>query len=384
MKSWTSIPFYLWKNTSRRWFEHPVSPVSKMLIPALLAALAALVLTFFGEIERELQEQLARKSAFVAIASEYVAKENAATLLASSFEEEIMWGSRQGSGQVRQVMQPLSSATYGERGSAPILAYSPAVSDLVPQTPDANAPPTVWFLASDAREANVDLRNFEIAGRRVSPIPAPIPSWVSREMAMGSAVCMPDEMVLPLLLQGYIRHTVAQLESLESLRTFVRDFDAYHAAEERQVKIVSSLEILAEIERISGIQAVVRSIIVAACGLILSLTLGSLTWLEYRQDIYLLALLRSFGTPRAVLAVHLFFENLVLVLAGLAIVWACWKPVYQKLHPQMAEIGFTTERMPVLDTSDAWMILTAAILGVVIALIPVMIGMRKPSGLVLQ
>ena len=36
MKSWTLIPFYLWKNTFRRWFEYPVSPVSKMLIPALL------------------------------------------------------------------------------------------------------------------------------------------------------------------------------------------------------------------------------------------------------------------------------------------------------------------------------------------------------------
>ena len=64
MKFWTLIPFYLWKNTCRRWLEYPVSPVSKMLIPALLGFLAVIVLTLFGEIERELRLQLEKASVY--------------------------------------------------------------------------------------------------------------------------------------------------------------------------------------------------------------------------------------------------------------------------------------------------------------------------------
>lgn len=360
-----------------------MSPVSKMLIPALLASLAALILTFFGEIERELHEQLTRKSAFIAVASEYVPSEDAATLLARGFEEELIWAERFGKGNVRQLRQPLSSAIISERESAPILAYSTAITDLVPEYHDTGAPPVVWFLSSEPG-APESIQHLELADRRVAAKRAEIPAWVNREMGMSTAVGIPVEMIEPLLQQGYILHTVAQLDSLDEVRAFVRHFDSYHAAEGRRMKIVSALEILEELERISEIQDIVRTIIVAACGMILSLTLGSLTWLEYRQDIYLLALLRSFGTPRTVLAVHVFLENMILVLAGLAFVWAIWRPVYNWLHPQMAGIGFTTDRMPTLETTDAWMILLAAILGVVIALVPVMIGMRKPAGLVLQ
>lgn len=354
-----------------------------MLIPALLAALAALVLTFFGEIERELHEQLTRKSAYTVVASEYVPTEIAATQLERGLEEELIWAGRFGQGNVRQLKQPLSSATYRQRDSAPVLAYSAAIDDLVPPPEDADAPPTVWFLSGEQREPGA-VQEIEYSGRRVAALHAAIPDWVSREMAMEAAVALPIEMVESALQQGYIQHTVANFGTLEDVRAFVLEFEAYHMAEGRRVRTVSALAILEELERISEIQAVVRSIIVAACGLILSLTLGSLTWLEYRQDIYLLALLRSFGTPRIVLAVHLLLENLILVLAGLAFVWLVWKPVYEWFHPQMAEIGFTTDKMPTLETTDAWMILLAAILGVVIALVPVMIGMRKPAGLVLQ
>lgn len=381
MKSWTSIPFYLWKNTLRRWYEYPVSPISKILIPALLATLAALVLIFFAEIERELREQLNRNSAFVAIGTEFVPEDDASTLLTRSFEEEIIWSQRFGSG-VKQVRQPLSVASYGARQNAPVISFSSMVEPMVPRE-DSSDVPSIWFLSSEPRESD-ERQELFFSERRIAAKYAPIPDWVQRDLSMDTVVAIPVEMAEPALRKGYICHTLASMKNLEEVRFFVSEFQAYHAAEGRQVKVLSSLKMLEELERISGIQLIVRSVIVAACGIILALTLGSLAWLEYRQEIHLMALLQSFGTQKIILILHLIMENLVLVLFGLMIIFTFWKPIYKWCKPNLMEMGFTTNRIPMIDSGDAWIILFSAIIGVILALLPVAYGMRKSPGLILQ
>lgn len=382
MKSWTLIPFYLWKNTCRRWFEYPVSPISKMLIPALLGFLAVIVLTLFGEIERELRLQLEKASVYSVYVSEFVGGENAPTVLRKSYEDELMWTSHYGQRAVRYLRQPLTSAVWNRTVSVPVYAYSSPVDGLDAGTGETDFP-VAWLLA----EFNGERRPWEeisITGKRALARTADVPSWIRKELSVSSAVMVPVEMVESILNKGFINHMMINLTTVEEVQKFVTEVGAYYRADQRQVKIVSSLDILKNLKRITDIQRIVRTLIVVGCGVILALTLGSIAWLEYRQDAYLLALLKSFGVPSFLLLLHMFFENLLLVLAGILLARLAWTPLFKMVRPQLHSVGLHATEVPVLPSSDLAIIVLAGVVGVVLAMIPVAFGLRRPAGLTLQ
>ncbi len=382
MKSWTLIPFYLWKNTCRRWFEYPVSPISKMLIPALLGFLAVIVLTLFGEIERELRIQLEKASVYSVYVSEFVGGEDAPTVLRKSYEDELMWTARYGRNAVRQLRQPLASAVWNRNQNVPVFAYSSPVEGLGSDTGETDFP-VAWLLA----DFSGDRRPWEeisITGKRALARTAGVPPWLRKELSVSSAVMAPVEMVEPILNKGFINHMMVNLTTVDEVQQFVTEVAAYYRADKRQVKIVSALEILKNLKRITDLQRIVRTLIVVGCGVILALTLGSIAWLEYRQDAYLLALLKSFGTPSILLLLHTFFENLLLVLAGILLARLAWTPLFELALPRMHSIGLHATEVPTLPSADLAIIVFAGVVGVVLAMIPVAFGLRRPAGLILQ
>ena len=381
MKSWTLIPFYLWKNTCRRWLEYPVSPCSKLLIPALLAVLAMIVLTLFGEVERELRQQLERASVYSVYVSEFVPGDNAATILRKTYQDEIMWTRRYGAESFKDLRQPLVSALWKQNQALPMYAFTSSVTDFDGDV-DPDLPPVMWVL-SDAADPQ-RLAEIKISGKRVLAKVHRVPDWIRKGMAVPEAVMAPVEMIEPILNNGFVNHMVANFSSVDEVQQFVNEVSAYYRADKRQVKIVSALEILKNLERITSIQRIVRTMIVMGCGVILALTLGSIAWLEYRQDSYLLALLRSFGTPSAVLLVHMLFENLLLVFVGVALARSAWTPLFRLAAPQLHSIGLQAPGVPTLPVGDVAIIFLAGGVGVVLAMIPVAFGLRKPAGLILQ
>lgn len=382
MKSWTLIPFYLWKNTCRRWFEYPVSPVSKMLVPALLAFLAVIVLAMFGQIERELRMQLEKASVYSVYVSEFVDADKAPTILLKSYEDEIMWSGRYGHGAVRQLRQPLVSAFRNRTQNLSIYGYTSSV-DISCTGPDHLDPPTPWLLENSAGSRR-EWEEISIGGKRAFARTEAVPPWIRKGLGLDSAVLVPVEMIGAYLNQGFLIHTFAEFSSLVEVREFVKAFSAYYRADKRQIKVVSALQILENLERITAIQHVVRTLIVLGCGVILALTLGSIAWLEYRQDSYLLALLKSFGTPSYLLLVHMFLENLLLVLAGILIARLAWKPIFETAVPKLHAIGLQAAGVPTLPAADVAIVFLAGGVGVVLAMIPVALGLRKPAGLILQ
>ena len=383
MKSWTLIPFYLWKNTYRRWLEYAVSPLSKILIPALLASLSIVVLTLFTEIERELLEQLKKNSAYTVVTNELVGGEGAPTILRRSYAEELLWVDRFGGDVIRQIRQPLVSAVWQRTQYIPVFSYASSAADFDQTDVDVDAPPTVWLLSTNPVYHD-ELQEVTIGGNSILAKGMKMPDWLRNGVAVENAVAIPSEMIATQLSQGFIMHTVANLSSIDEVKQFVTEVNAYYKAEGRQVKIVSALQILENLERISAIQRVVRSLIVIGCGVILALTLGSIAWLEYRQDSYLLALLRSFGAPAILLFVHMFLENLLLVMLGISIVALSWVPLYNLLGPKLQSIGLNTTTIPTIPTEDILIVMASGFIGVLFAMIPVAFGLRKPAGLILQ
>src|ERR1044072_176741 len=60
MKSSTLIVSYLWKDTWKRWFEQPSSPLARLFVTGLLVLVATAILVSFHLLERSLRERLER------------------------------------------------------------------------------------------------------------------------------------------------------------------------------------------------------------------------------------------------------------------------------------------------------------------------------------
>src|SRR5688572_30702787 len=60
MRSSILIASYLWKDTWKRWFEQPSSPLARLFVTGLLALVATVILVAFHLLERSIRERLER------------------------------------------------------------------------------------------------------------------------------------------------------------------------------------------------------------------------------------------------------------------------------------------------------------------------------------
>lgn len=382
MNSSTSIPFYLWKNTCRRWLEHPVSPLSKTLVPVLLGLLSIIVLSSFAVVESDLRKRLAESPAYTVVVEEFVTPSDAPTRLQLSLEEEFMWRDRYGAQSFHAIRRPLLTGKWQGRQRIPVFVWSSEETRHDEQgLPVQVADPVFWDTnkARAGQLESVTVNQMVIAARA-----EPMPEWLRRDLRVNQALAVPVEMFITQLTNGFHNLMVLRLNSTGEVEQTVTELNAFYRAEGRNVMITSAIELLQNLERISSIQAVVRSLIVLGCGAILALILGSMAWLEYRQDAYLLALLKSFGCPTLTLLLHMLWENLLLVLLGLAIVWIGWPILYAGASGQMQEAGLTVIERPAISWGDHATILLSALLGCLLAMVPVAIGLRRKPGLILQ
>ena len=354
------------------------------MMPALLAALGVVALAMFAQIERELALQLKRTSALQVHVSEFVAADMAASMIHVHNADEIMWSKRLGEGSIRYTSQMLKSARFedpGDRRTIPIFSGS-LVRSAGPGELDNQNPPEVQLLSR--REPHYSTKAILLSGMKTRAMTDVMPAWVERLSGSAQVALVPEDMAHPMKRGGYIHHMLVDLPTIADVERFVTEVQAYARADRRQVTVTSAVDILNQLERIQGIQNVVRRLLVAGCCLILALTLGSIAWLEYRQDSYLMALLRSFGTPSFILFIHALLENLLLVMAGIITVLLSWKPLYEAILSNLDAVGFEVVGAPSLPSQDLVLILIGGMAGVLLAMLPIAYGLRKPPGYTLQ
>lgn len=382
MKLWTSIPSYLWRNTCRRWLEHPISPLSKILVPALLSFLAIIVLSMFAVVESDLKRRLADSPAFTVVVEEFVTPDLAPTILQRTLEEELMWQEHYGGKTFHCIRRPLMSAEWRGRQRVPVYARLAESAEFSKDGELVQVPKVVFWDSNLARVGQrelVKLKRMQLAAEAV-----PMPEWMHRDLGIRQALAVPIQIAIPHLRKGFHNIMVLRLESQQEVEDAIKEMEGYYWAEGRQINATSALELLRGLERISTIQQVVRSLIVLGCGAILALILGSVAWLEYRQDAYLLALLKSFGTPSRSLLVHMLLENLLLVMTGLLIAWLTWPALYELAATQLEAVGLAFTERPSISIGDYATIVLSALCGCLMAMVPIGVGLRKPPGLTLQ
>ena len=121
-------------------------------------------------------------------------------------------------------------------------------------------------------------------------------------------------------------------------------------------------------------------------GLTLSLVYGAIAILEFRQNLYVSALLRSFGAPPRYLYFRHLFENAILAnLAGCAAIAAL-----AMLHTSLfGQLGFT-RTVTDLRAGNPYLspemvvILSWVNIGAFLSSLPVAFGLRQPVGAILN
>lgn len=383
MKSLILIPSYLWKNTFKRWFENPVSPLSKILVPSLLGLLATLVLVFFAEAEVQLSKKLASSNTYDVLLTEQVVALDNRLATELSLADEKMWLSAYNPDSIIFLRQIFVDVKWGRhRSKIPVFVYGDALPELQTYRKDIDAP-TIWLMHGKAKNHGRH-ETIEIRGIKTTAVTCPIPNNLPPSLNADTMVAIPIEIALPFLREGFSSIIYARFKSHDEVRNFVTQANAYYHSERRNVQILSALEILDALQQLRRAQTYFRLGIVVACGLILALILGTIAWLEYRQEAYLLALLRSFGTPRSLLVFHGFLENCLLVSIGIFTSFYTWKPIYNLIKTYANEVTMRPMEEITLPSADANIILFAGVFGVALAMIPVAFGLRKQPGLILQ
>jgi hypothetical protein len=371
MSWWIFIHFYLWQNSLRRWWEQPLSLLSKLVVAGLLGLLGAFVILGLKELGAQLDRRLHDRDTLAAVISETVPKESATDMLLSGEAGDAAW--RALGDDVSTFLQAAASAEMESGQRVPVLAVThPERHGLVDD---------FYFLT---RRFPADtVMEFGIRTHRSEALARPHPEDADLLLSGRDALVGDVGRLSLVLANGFTKATVLHANSVADIQRAHDIADAMSRVEGRRMVVQSNLRILRELEKVRAIQAQALLWVTVGSGLVLGLVFGSLAWMEFREERYLLSLIRSFGVGRWTLLAHALIENCLLALGGVLAGFGI-------LQFSIARMNLETLQMSWLRTAgspfgtEGGMLLLGAALGGWLSCIPVGIGLRKPLGLVLK
>lgn len=381
MRSLISIPAYLLKNTLHRWFENPGSPATKLLVPFLFAAMGLFFFGLLQNIEAKLSAQLARAELRAIRTQEVLFSDAASARLANGTDESFLWEDYCESYDAFQQVPLL--AVVGNQRRIPVLSYDRPPSFFnIPDDKPGESRPILLLTNQNSPGQSITI---DVIDHPVQATTARLPDSLADAFQVPAIAVFPIEFLASVMQRGYTEIqvlipnkdiTTAELEAL--IRTHAQ-------AEDRSITIQTSLSIIAGLDQLLSQQQKARLLIGAMLTLILSLTLGSLSLLEFRQESYLIALLRSFGIRPVNLFVHYLLETSILTFSGIYLAIYLYthhaQKILEKANPLLSQSGSDLIGHP--SSSDYRALLLAAGLGVIISAIPIALGLRKQPGLLL-
>jgi hypothetical protein len=383
MPSLTSIPGYLLKNTLRRWLENPASPITKLLIPFLFAVLSLLVFGIFQHLEQQIRAQLERDDLRMIRTQESIYGHEAAQRVAQGTNDEHFWGRYCHSFTSLQ-QTPLVGRTRLYK-QVPVLAYDKELPSMIEASTPPNEARPIVLLSNHPHPSGNDYA--VILDTQFDVQTQPIPKLLSDAYPRPAILLIPAEIIEPVLERGFTHIQLLQPKPDVSPERLVDLLRTHAYAEKRDVLVYNSLSLIEQLNQLLSNQQGARLLIALVVFLILSLTLAALSLLEFRQESYLFALLRSFGVRSFSLLLHYLVETSVLTFGGIAAAMMFCRHTLPGLVTQHSQLMggqmAVNAAMAQPSTADYRILFLAAGLGILFSAIPVALGLRKPAGLYL-
>ncbi len=364
------IHTYLWKNSLRRWWEQPLSLLSKLVVSALLGILGALVILGLKELGAQLDSRLTDREALTAVISETQNDDTAVSRVESGFAEARSWAHL--GGEATTFYQVAGYARIGDERNLPILAV---------ESLERMALVDDFFVVSTSLPVGLKLEftmnEFRSEGTVIRPTEELNVILNGRNAILGEV----GRFAIPMM-RGFTETTVLRADSLEKLEKANSVVLAMQTREERRIFLQSNLQILLELKKIRAIQSQALLWVTIVSGSVLGLVFGSLAWMEFREERYLLALIRSFGIGWFTLLAHSLVENCLLAVAGVLIGFFCLSIAMDSVDLVALNLGWLGSNASLFQ-GDGLVLLAGAAMGGLLSGVPIAIGLRKPLGLVL-
>lgn len=382
MKAWILTAFYLWKDIWSRWLETPGALLARLLVAVLLAALLLLIQAGFRLGERSLEARLRRLGAQTLVVTEAVTGDPGRRPALGALLAPL--GERADLVALRQIPWVARDALGGE---ALVLVYGP---ESLPTLAPLLGPATdrAVHLFSPRLPPDLPL-SVEIAGAEFPALTLAAPRWLRRVVADRAAVLVPADLAADWLGAGYFETALVVMrdESPAALRRLAGALRALLALEARPTAQLQSPEaLLDELDDLRAVQARAEVGAGLASGLLVALLFGSIAVLEYRQNRYIVALIRSFGAPAVLLLLR--YAGEALLIAGAAVLLA--RTGLALAHvPLFAAAGFERGLLDraVFDPyawATVWPAARWLLLGGALSVVPIAAALRQPVGRILQ
>lgn len=369
------------KDTWSRWLEQPSSVLARIFVSAVLVTVATVILVAYYLLERNLETRLEKFGLNTLISREMLSTVDAETLPNQHRPNRLT---------------PL--AEYGNLvrfRQFYIRAQTPWTRDLMtmsylPESLPVLAPllhpetPLVCFSDSWPENALIDVSLNKQSGVAVVRKPPNL----FRPLVTQNLLLVPQGWNPEVERFGYVDTTLLQRTNMsQPIEKFVKAIQLLYTADNRNPpQVQSPLAMVQELETLKSRQLQWRSAMAAMLGIVLALVFGAIAVLEFRQNLYISALLRSFGTPAKALYLRQWVENAL--LANLSALSAIL--VLAAFHAQLfGLLGFPRDILN-LGTNNPYfsteilLILICVNLGAFLSSLSVAWGLRKPVGEILS
>jgi len=264
--------------------------------------------------------------------------------------------------------------TYRDRDITSLKSFIPQFDDIdvyliTPQNIPEGSRVSAWIQGVDLRAEVVDADRLsigELSEQGCLLVPSDWSAWLEET---GYAEMILFESSATDILT--VRSTVQRVKALLRLDKL------------RDVRMSSGLAIMERLETLRAQQSVWSIVIRVVVSFLIVLIFASTSFLEYRQNIYLSALLQSLGVSRVYIFIRYLVEQVILLFFGLTLsICALWLVLNQMSIPSEFESYIQLSSVDPPSIYREWFFELSAT--ALISLLPILFGLRKEVGRILQ
>jgi len=377
MKSWILTSSYLWKDTWKRWFEQPGSVLARCLVTLIMVFLSVIFLVAMRVQVERLRSEVSKFGLDNMLVVETVSPRDLTNQAPEGrFRKLNEWG------KLLTVKKLLATARSGSGDRYNVVSYDDYdMSGLVQYLRFGY---DVFILSNEypaGLVVDLELDDEQVRGVVLKP------DDIASQLLQGNTLFVPSEQVGPIEARGYSKIYYLQRDqdapSIDRLTTAVRAVVKRDGFGKVEVRSASAIK--AKLNKLEEQQAAMRIGMAFALGGAVALIYGTLSVLEFRQSMYVSALMRSFGVSRMFLGIRTLLENVLIVnVVAIALVYGLSQSYEALFKVLRIKLSDGTDAASYFWSQETLWVMMAANAGVLISAIPVFWAMRKEVGDVLD
>jgi hypothetical protein len=355
--------------------------LARIFVGSLLVLVATVILVAFNLLERSVRARLESFGLNTLVVRENVTGLDPELLHTSERPDRL--APLQSAGEKMRLRQLYVRAQSELQTEVPVMSYPP---EALPKLAEWLNPATPLVYFTESLPDNILLR-VQLGRQYGTALVRHMANFL-RPLALESLLLVPQDWANDAERIGFSETTIFQRQaSAMPMQRYIQAVNLLYALDRRSPpQMQSALPLVEELERLQSQQKHWRALLASILGLALALVYGAIAVLEFRQNLFIGALLRSLGTPGRFLYFRQWIENALLAntsaFAAVLLVAGLHRQIFTAL-------GFPA---PVVNAPDAhpyWsaeiaLVLVCVNIGAFLSSLPVAVGLRRPVGAILS